>query len=90
MVIESTWLQVNKYWVHSSLSCLVAFGIRIVGENPWGILQLSLEFELLERIFGIFWVPLRVKDGGKSSNNFSLLSPLSLYDKILIKMLNKS
>ena len=55
-----------------------------------GILQLPLEFELLERIFGILRLPLRVKEGGQSSYNLSLLSPPSIYDKILIKNANNS
>ena len=70
MVIESTWLSVNKDWVHSSLSCLASSRIRIARENLRD--------------------PLAAFEGGKSFYNSSLLSPSSLYDKILIKMINNS
>ena len=87
----------NGDWIHliPSKQSLGALLFEFLGclqsWNCWreslGILWLPLEFELLERIFRILWLLLRVKEGGKYSYNFSLLSPTSLDDKILIKIL---
>ena len=90
-VIDSTRLQVNKDWVHSSLSCLAASRTRIARENLWGDWvhltpsQKILSALLLELIGCLYTQIARENIWG----DWGHLNP-SLYDKILMKMLNNS